>query len=385
MNNHNYYTVDGINFESKIQACLFASQTNKNVTWNFNKEFFSTYDWSKEPTETLDQLYNERAKRLRENYDYLILSYSGGADSHNILMSFVRQGLHIDELIINHMTAAWEKFIVLDTNQTASWNTGAEHDLHTIPLLKNIEPLIPKTKITVLDLSQNLFDTFLTAGDASWILERNEGLNPLNVTRFNYSYFDEVRKKFDKNHKIAMIVGIDKPRIILKNNKVHLLFNDRTANIVPIKDHFTEYTNSSLEFFYWSIDSVDMMCKQAHVVKRYIEANLQIKHLWEWNDDYTSHFRLHQEKILRTVLYTTWNTQWFQTDKAISDWSSEFDDWFTQGYKGHKAHTIWSEGLKHMVTNAPKFLKYNSKGDPDGLIGFLQHHTIGNLLNNLTP
>jgi hypothetical protein len=385
MNSHGYYTVDGVKFESKIQACLFASQLNKKVDWNFNKEFFSTYNWHKEPDKTLDQLYNERAKQLREQYDYLILSYSGGADSHNILMSFVRQGLHIDELIINHMSDAWKKFIVLDANQTASWNTGAEHDLHTIPMLKNVEPLIPKTKITVLDLSQNLFNTFLEAGDASWILERNEGLNPLNVTRFNYAYFDEVRKRFDKNHKIAMIVGIDKPRIVIKNNKAHLLFNDRTANIVPIKDHFLEYTNSSLEFFYWSIDSVDMMCKQAHVVKKYIEANPQLKHLWEWNSDYTSHFRLYQEKILRTVLYTTWNTQWFQTDKAVSDWTSEFDDWFTRGYEGHKAHSIWNDGLKYMTENVPKFLKYKNDGTPDGLVGFLQHHTIGELIINLSP
>ena len=384
MNSHGYYAVDGVKFESKIQACLFASQVNKKVIWNFNKEFFNTYDWSKEPDKTLDQLYNERAKRLREQYDYLILSYSGGADSHNILMSFIRQGLHIDELIINHMTDAWKPFIVLDNKQTASWNTGAEHDLHTIPILKKIEPLIPNTKITILDLSQNLFDTFLDAGDASWILERNEGLNPLNVTRFNYSYFDSVRRQFDKNYKIAMIVGIDKPRVILKDDVAYLLFNDRAANIVPVKDHFTEYTNSSLEFFYWSADSVDMICKQAHTVKKFIETNPQSKHLWEWNGDYNLNFRLHQEKILRTVIYTTWNIQWFQTDKALNDWASEFDDWFTHGYVGHKAHTIWSEGLKHMIANAPKFIKYNN-GTPDGLVGFLQPHKIGKLLSNFTP
>jgi hypothetical protein len=56
MNSYGYYAVDGVKFESKIQACLFASQTNKKVDWNFNKEFFSIYDWSREPDKTLDQL-----------------------------------------------------------------------------------------------------------------------------------------------------------------------------------------------------------------------------------------------------------------------------------------------------------------------------------------
>lgn len=377
LNSTSVYTVDGVNFESKIQACLFASQVNKPVTWNFNREFFNTYNWSIEPDQSLDELYNARARRLRESYDYLVLSYSGGADSHNILMSFVRQGLKIDELLINHMSDAWKNYVVLDSTQTASWNTGAEHDLHTIPLLKNIQHLIPNTKITVLDLSQNLFDTFIKAGDASWVLERNEGLNPLNVTRFNYTYFSDIRKQFDKNHRIAMIVGIDKPRLIISDNIAYLLFNDRTVNIVPVKNHFEEYTNSSLEFFYWSPDAVDIMCKQAHVVKRFVEANAQHRSLFEWNSNYTSNFRLFQEKMLRQILYTTWNQNWFQTDKAVSDWDSEFDMWFAKGYEGHKAHTIWKEGLAHMIKNAPTFLKYKADGTPDGLKGFLQHYKIG--------
>lgn len=378
---NSYYEVDGVKFESKIQACLFAQSTGKNVKWNFNKEFFETYDWTKEPEESLDQLYNKRAKNLREKYDYLILSYSGGADSHNILMSFVRQGLHIDEIVVNHMTSAWSKFVVLDKKQTASWNTGAEHDLHTIPMLKNVAPLIPKTKITILDLSQNLFDTFLDAGDASWILDRNEGLNPLNVTRFNYSYFDSVRKKFDKGHKIAMVVGIDKPRTVIDNNNFYMYFIDRGVNIVPIKDHFSEYTNSALEFFYWSPEAADILCKQSYVIKRFLKANPQHQDLWHRRNLSAENWRLIQEPMLKPILYTTWNDNWFQTDKAISDWYSEFDSWFINGYKDHPSHAIWQEGINYMIKNVPRFIKYTSDGTPDGLQFFIQHYKIGPLFD----
>lgn len=377
---NSFYSVGDLKFESKIEACIFAQQTGKEVKWNFNREFFNTYDWSKEPDQTLDELYNARARRLREKYDYLILSYSGGADSHNILMSFVRQGLHIDEIVVNHMSNAWKPFVTLDPTQTASWNTGAEHELHTIPMLKKVQHLIPKTKITVLDLSKNLFETFLSAGDASWVLERTEGLNPLNVTRFNYAYFSDIRKQFDKNFKIAMLVGVDKPRVLTKDDHVYIMFNDRAVNIVPVSNHFNEYTNSTLEFFYWSPDAVDILCKQAHVVKRFIETNPQFEKLWEWNDEYLSNFRLHHEKMLRTIIYTTWDQQWFQTDKAINDWDSEFDSWFSNGYKEHPAHAVWSEGLKHMIASVPRFLKFKKDGTPDGLKGYLQPHRVGMLV-----
>jgi hypothetical protein len=377
MNRISFYSVDGIEFESKIQAALFSSKVKKPMTWNFNKEFFATYDWTKEPELSLDQLYDIRAKNLREKYDYLILSYSGGADSHNILMAFIRQNLHIDEIVVNHMTTAWDKFVVLDPRQTASWNTGAEHQLQTIPRLKEVEHLIPKTKITILDLTNNLFSAFTSYGDASWVMDRKEGLNPLNVTRYNYAYFTDVRKQFDKAHKVAMVVGIDKPRTVIKDDKFYLYFVDKAVNIVPIDDNFKEYTNSSLEFFYWSTDAVDILCKQAHVVKRFIEGNPQHMSVWQRSGMSPNAWRLVQEPMIKPVIYSTWDQNWFQTDKSVSDWSSEFDSWFINGYKDHPSHAVWKAGIDHMIANAPEHIKYKADGTPDGLKGYFQHYFIG--------
>ena len=365
---NNVYRVGNLSFHSKIRACIHATQTNQEVTWDFNKDFFNKYDWTKEPSKSLDQLYDERAKQLREKYDYLILSYSGGSDSHNILMSFIRQGLHIDEIVVNHMSTAWNKFVVLDSKQTASWNTGAEHELQTIPRLKEIEHLIPKTKITILDLTENLFKAFDSYGDASWVLDRKEGLNPLNVTRYNYAYFKNIRQQFDKNHKIAMIVGIEKPRAIIHNNMFMMFFIDRSVNIVPIDDSFKDYTNSSLEFFYWSQEGVDIVCKQGHVIKRFLEANPQYIHLWKNENSNASNWRLVQEPMLKPIIYSTWDRSWFQTEKSTSDWHGEFDTWFINGYKDTSAHRIWREGLDYVVKNAGKYVREKPDGTPDGLI-----------------
>lgn len=368
------YTVNGIEFESKIRACLFATSTNTEVKWDFNNALFKSYDWTKEPTMTLDELYDKRARELREKYDYIILSYSGGADSHNILMAFIRQNLHIDEIVVNSLDEANKKFTILDVNETASWNAGAEHELQTIPRLKEVENLIPRTKITILDLSNFLFNSFLDYGDASWVEERTEGLNPINVTRFNYMYFKEVRNKFDKNIKISLIFGIDKPRTYIQDNDFYILFNDRVVNLIPIADYAKDYTNSALEFFYWSPDALDLLCKQAHVIKRWVEFNKDKRHIWE--NVTPEKFRLIHERVLRNVLYTTWDRNWWQADKATKDWHCEFADFFINGYHDTRSHRIWKEGLDYVAKNANKYV-IHTNGVADSLKIFSHSYKIG--------
>ena len=70
-----YYTVDGIEFFSKIQSCLHASKLNQTPNWHFNNDIFNSYNWTIEPNESLDELYNARARQLREEYDYVALSF----------------------------------------------------------------------------------------------------------------------------------------------------------------------------------------------------------------------------------------------------------------------------------------------------------------------
>ena len=123
-----FYVCDGVQFDSKIKACMHSMKVGQRVVWNFNNRVFKEHNWAVEPTETLDQLYDERCRELRGKYDYIMLSYSGGADSHNILASFIRQGLHIDEIVVNTMTKATEKFTVLDPTNKENKNLWHERN-----------------------------------------------------------------------------------------------------------------------------------------------------------------------------------------------------------------------------------------------------------------
>lgn len=375
-----YYVCDNVEFDSKIQAAIYANKVKKPITWQFNNNVFDRYDWTKEPQETLDQLYDRRSRQIRNTYDYVILSYSGGADSHNILMSFIRQGLHLDEIIVNTMTKGNSAFTTVDSNIKNPENAAAEHELQTVPRLKELQPKIPKTKITIVDLSDHLFQSLEKAGDASWVLDKREGLNPLGATRFNYLHFNNVRQQFDKDKKIALVLGIEKPRTHIVDNKLYIRFADRSANIVTVAEYFKEYTNSRVEFFYWSPDCCDLLCKQGHIIKKWLEIFPEKQKMWVKVTP--EMHRLYHERILRSLLYTTWDDNWYQADKAISDWHSEFDVWFTEGHKDSKANAIWKEGLDYVAKNVPSFmLKFSDDKTIDGLQIFGYNYCIGELKN----
>jgi hypothetical protein len=371
-----YYTVDGLEFDSKIQACLYANDLRKEVKWHFNNEAFESYDWKNEPDESIDSLYDKRAKELREKYDYIIVSYSGGADSHNLVMSFLRQGLLIDEIVVNTMSQITNKIVILDPTVKNAENAAAEHELQTVPRLKESQKASPNTKITILDLSDFLLNSWLKIGDARWIIDKREGLNPLNVTRFNYIHFNDVRNRFDKHKTIALVLGVEKPRVTIgPDNGIYISFSDRASNIVTVAEHLREYTNSKVEYFYWSPNSIDILCKQAHIIKRWLEHDEQRRHLWYKENATSSVYRLYHERLLRTIIYTTWNDNWYQVDKATKDWYSEFDSWFVNGFKGTKQHDIWLEGLRYVQKNAENFVRVDN-GVRDGLKIFAHYYFV---------
>jgi hypothetical protein len=377
-----FYKVGDTEFESKIQACIYATKNKQDVIWNFNKEFFDNYPWHNEPLMSLDQLYDQRARQLREKYDYIIISYSGGADSHNVLMSFLRQNLRVDEIIVNTMEKGDPSYRNAKPNDYSAVSAQAtEYIFQTLPRLKEIKSKYPSIKISVLDLTDHLFSNFKKFGDAGWIENKRDKLNPINITRYNYLYFSEIKKQFDKDKKIALILGIEKPIIYIhsKTADIHLLFVDGAANTAAsLTESINEYDNAEVVYFYWSPDAADIICKQAHTVKKWLKVFPEKQNLWIGNKLTHEIYRLVHERTYRELLYTTWNSEWFQADKATSDWYSEFDHWFIKGQILTDHHKIWSEGIKYVEKNAIDFVKYTDE-QASGLKKFYQDHKISNI------
>jgi hypothetical protein len=369
-----YYICDGIKFSSKIKACIYGTQQKKLVKWIFNNHVFDNYPWKLEPDLTLDQLYDRRARELREKYDYLVLAFSGGGDSNNILESFLRQGLFIDEIVTNVMGDR-NNATILNPKFTESWNESAEFHFQTLPRLKYVEKVSPKTKISILDLSNHIFDFLGKAGDPSWLDYTRERLNVSGLMRHNFLHFMDIRKRFDKDKKIAMILGVEKPRTFIKDGMMKVMLFDKAINIATVEEFITDYTNTRVEYFYSHPDSADMLAKQCHVIKRWLEHFPQYLPAWTPGSmkDLLKKHRLVHERALRSVLYTTWNNNYWQSDKSTNDWYSQIDDWFHKGHKDTKEFRVWEAGVKYVKDHASDYV--NAEGN--GLKPFYYTYDIG--------
>lgn len=383
-----YYTCNGVKYSSKIKACIQGTILKKPVQWHFNDEIFDRYPWNLEPTLSLDQLYDKRARELREKYDYIILSYSGGSDSNNILEAFLRQGLFIDEIVTNVMHDR-NSITILDKSCVDSWNESAEYYFQTMPRLKHVENVSPKTKITVVDISNHVFQFFDRIGDENWLEYTRERLNVTGLLRNNFLHFKEIRNTFDKGKKIAVVLGIEKPRTYVKDGMFKLMFVDKAMNISTVEEFFTDYENTGVEYFYSHPDCADMICKQAHTIKHFLEKNPEW--LYRWSPRSFSHFnkmhRLIHERALRNIIYTTWHDDvYWQANKSTLDWYNQFDTWFYKDYRNTKEYRIWEAGLKHVKENAKDYIKgYFGGVDSDnydlGLVPFIKIYDIGQVSN----
>lgn len=351
-----YYTVDNQVFESKIQALVHATKTNKPVRWIFNNDEFERTNWAVEPTETLNNLYRHRARQLREKYDYLVLCYSGGSDSNNILEAFIAEGLVIDEIVTNFIVDATKSISSQNITSTKAENHNAEWDLLTKNRLQYIHNKMPGAKISNFDMSKPILDHFKDHLDGSWILKCKEWANPMSTSRYNIIHDITLRKTFDKSNSVGVILGVDKPPLVIRDGRLFLQFIDTTANITPMSNHIKAYDNSTMELFYWSPDSTDILRKQCWTVLKFLRANSQYQELWDWKAKFPGHplyaqARTLKESILRTVIYSTWNNNWFQAEKGTIGWTNVNDAWFFDYFKDTPEHRAWQNGIDYLLSN----------------------------------
>jgi hypothetical protein len=157
-------------------------------------------------------------------------------------------------------------------------------------------------------------------------------------------------------------------------------FIDRSANQQTVSEHLTDYNNSTAEFFYWSPNCVPLLIKQCHVIKKYLGANPEMQKFWHLENNTYQVSRLIHEPILRSLLYSTWDASYWQADKSTSDWYSEFDIWFKDGYSNSKAVNVWQEGVDYVSSKLSNYVLESG----DGLKRFRKYYDAG-LLPGLLP
>jgi hypothetical protein len=147
-----YYRVGWKKIPNKTLALIEQKRTGYEIEWIFNDDVYGTIDWTV-PIETpLMELYKRRAQQLREQYDYLVLYYSGGADSTNVLHAFMDNNIFIDEIVM-HLPEAVKS--TLNDQDTSNLNYYSEVEYAAVAHLKKFKnSLHPNTKIRTNDFSK---------------------------------------------------------------------------------------------------------------------------------------------------------------------------------------------------------------------------------------
>lgn len=302
------YQVGNREFVNQLEALYYASTNNQTVQWNFYDHVFSQIDWSVRPPGTLAQLYRDRAQQIRDRYDYVAVYFSGGADSWNIVNSFLSNNIPIDE-IVTSWSFAHEKYNPVNVTDYSEGNIISEYYHAALPVLDHIKKTYPNIRIEVVDYTKDLQATEFTESNFA-------------VSNYysNISAFHRVSKPTEgqlqaqqRGNTIGLVLGHDKIRYIIKDQKFYAHFMECMMS----SDSPNYDSKFGREMFYWTPDAVNIPILQAHYLRDFF-----IEHPESSNLDL-----LDSRNVYSQVCYPAWNDKTFQVGKPIGTMTRKSDSW----------------------------------------------------------
>lgn len=317
-----HWSVDDKIFYVKRDALVYASRDPEaKIVYRYYDGLFRNFDRTKIGKLPLSTLYRTRAQQLREQYDHLTLYYSGGADSHNILMTFVNSGIKLDNVFVN-----WPKKTIgsslytPNTVDNSARNMLSEWDYSIKPTLDWLAANHPEVPIEVGDWSENIDEKYyvddrFTDAAIYWgvgSLPRNQ-----NVSRVS-------REEFDKGRRVASIFGMDKPCLFLHPDDVtvSMFFHD-TA--------FQTATNcvGTFEPFYWTPYMPLLAYEMAYAMLQWYELHPDKRHYIRSHPMRTTREAMNEfnNELTRQICYPeTWDGR-FQSGKPYAGVRNDRDFW----------------------------------------------------------
>jgi hypothetical protein len=380
--NVGYYKTGGKLFTEKIEAVIEANKTKADIEWEFNNDIWDSVDWTKEPTLSLNELYKLRAQQIRDKYDYLVLFSSGGSDSRNMAYAFLKNGIHLDEIVAGSPESGlnnWKN----DLTSHNPENTITETVVAQMPFMHEISVNYPNVKLT----NHDYFIDMVNYKPDEWIRKCGNYIHPTYAARYNLERYSHLRKILDSGKTIGFIYGIDKPYITIHNGMVwSLIYDYGVSNAFQSIDH----PLAKVELFYWSHDLPEIVIKQSHVVSKvaHLPENLYTIMDTIHNDSrenykeiYSKHSTRYQRAIIPYIYPMLEEFPW-QCAKPALVFMGEHDAWFDKLHKGTTVHQkIMSDYNRFIKSIDPKYFRTKKQNwdievdeysqlDPDYVIGF---------------
>jgi hypothetical protein len=374
-----HYSVGNQIFNHKIEAVMHSIKMNEPVSWNFHKEKLKSCDWTIEPELSLDKLYEMRAQQISDSYDYVVILCSGGADSTNVLKSFVNNDIIPDEIIASMPLMGLRDYNFNDKD-TSHNNTMSETVYAQIPLLKEIANLYPDIKITINDYFENI----LSYESEEWIYTCEQWIHPSSAARYNFEKHKHLKNLAENGKRIAFVYGIDKPKVALSSNgNIYSSLSDLTVNVARPPFNI-DYPNVENVLFYYTPLIPEIMIKQAHVVAKWLflpENKKQQSYMLDLNKPIESSYTnraVHSkyERAIVPVLYPSTHRTIFQAEKPGNIFMGEHDNWFYKHHSKIQTYDIMINDVKRFFEKIPA---NQLAADNNGFITLSNHYCIGPL------
>jgi hypothetical protein len=307
-----YWQVGEKKFLRKYDAQVEGTKNIQRVRYIYFDDIWQHFDRSSLGKFSLKELYKIRAQQLRDEYDYLIVYFSGGGDSYNVIRSFVDNGIKLDEVCVRWPMAAIKAGVYTpDSSNVDPRNTLSEWDYAIKPKLEWLAQAHPEVKINIVDWTENF-------SEKSYTIELFQTVNNFNDVEipFMMSYSPSERELVEKGKKVGSIYGIEKPKIYRVAGRWFMSFIDIATSMgTP-----SLINPLGTEYFYWSPKFPILAFEQAHTLARYLDGNPDLKKYFGneesqyWDYDTSLHYRNMQNTISRQVLYDNWDNA-FQANK----------------------------------------------------------------------
>ena len=312
MNSNGYYSVGDERFTNKFYAMIRATETKSELHWHYYDEIFDKVDRNKLGTLSLQELYKHRALQLREKYDYLILNYSGGSDSWTILHTFLKNNIKLDCLFTHHPFKLGSLYTP-NTDDRSNYNHYSEWDNVTKKDLEWVSRNHPEIRIETGDWTDNLTD--LCVNDTTF--SSSLGAMPTVTRSLKANCFCHVERELtNAGKKVGSIYGVDKPRVIEKDNLCFYYFMDRNYMAVPNPEN-----PNSVEYFYITPDFPELAAEQSYKLFKWFDENpgsrylIRAGHHRNLTTDQIYKEYYHLLNITKSVVYPDWDSSKFQTEK----------------------------------------------------------------------
>jgi hypothetical protein len=326
-----YYQVGERTSYSKFEAVEWSKIYGDKVLWNFNNEVFNAIDWTKEPETDLWEMYKQRARQIRDAYDYVVLWYSGGSDSHNLLLAWIDAGLKIDEI-----ATTWNYEATGDYQN----HYNAEITNVVLPDIKKLQESF-EFKFRIVDISQfciDIIDTWKTEFEYNV----NFHMSPNNPARSLFrEKIDDYKNLIEQGKKLCFVWGKEKPmiRYSRKHDKHYVEFCDNVDNCVTPYVQRNYFKGWYDEFFYWTPDYPLIPVKQAHAILNFVKLSDSRKYfntIRSFNG-YSKKFDAYlNDDAVKSIIYPKWSNSIFCNGKASSFVYSLRDEWFLNSNLNYK-------------------------------------------------